>query len=178
MGGIAVRKRIAMNLMGLVASRILGTFLLGVSVLATGPIAAGQKEQGGSLIVYIGTNDYPLENAEAAAEAGVKIAAYNLDAKRNLENSLMAGLPTKSGTMNIEDVQRIVEQRFNALSPEEVRSIFEPVSLAQRWDIRKAPAFVFGSGEAVIYGITDAVVALEYWQDWRDSQGGPTGDTP
>lgn len=178
MEGIAVRKRIMMNSMGLVASRILVVFLLGV--LSAGPTIAGQNTERSTeqVIVYIGTNDYPLESAETAAESGVKIETYNLDAQRNLENRLMAGLPTKPGTMNIEDVQRIVGQRFNALSPEEVKSIFEPVSLTQRWDIRKVPAFVFGNGEAVIYGITDVAVALEYWQDWRDFQGDPTGEIP
>lgn len=169
--------------------RVFAIFL-GIVALPIGmPVAANQNteqsaERGDSttqttpLIVYIGTNDYLPENTEAAAEAGVQLGIYNLDAHRNLENRLTEGLPTTPGMMKIEDVQRIVEQRFNALSPEEVKSIFEPVSLAQRWDIRKVPVFVFGAGAAVIYGITDVAVALEYWRYWRNSQGDPIGETP
>jgi len=124
------------------------------------------------LIIYIGTNDYPLENADAAARAGVNLGVYNLDAQRNLERRMMDGLPTspEESNLDINALQRIVEQRFNALSQDELRSIFQPVMLAERWDIRKAPAFIFGNGEAVVYGLTDVLAILKLWQEWQTSK--------
>jgi len=126
----------------------------------------------GQQIIYIGTNEYPLKNADVAVSAGISLGTYNLDAQHNLENHLVKGLPTVPGKMNIEDAERIVEQRFNALSQADIMSIFQPVLLVERWDIRKAPAFVFGNGEAVIYGISDAAVAINIWQEWRREGGG------
>ena len=130
------------------------------------------------LIVYIGTNEYPVENADAAARAGVTLATYNLDARRNLEQMMMAGLPTSpdESNLDIDALQAIVEQRFNALSQDDLKSIFQPVMLVQRWDIRKAPAFVFGNGQAVVYGLTDAEAMLEYWHEWQNTQKSAKGN--
>jgi len=127
------------------------------------------------MIVYLGTNDFPLENADAATRAGMTLAAYNLDAHRNLEHRLMEGLPTSLKTLDrIGAIQNIVEQRINALPEQAIMNIFQPVMLVQRWDIRKVPAAVFGNGEAVVYGITDADLILEYWREWRSTQGAET----
>ena len=113
-------------------------------------------------VVYIGTNDYPLENEEAAKKAGITLGAYNLDAPRNLERRLVMALPADRAT-----AETLVRQRFGALPAEEVRAIFKAVVMASQWDIRKAPAFVFGGGEAVIYGLTDVGEALGHWEAWR-----------
>lgn len=113
-------------------------------------------------IVYIGTNDHPVENAVAATRAGVGLSTYNLDAQRNLENHLAADLPS-----DMAAAEALVQQRFDALSTEEVRAIFQAVILVAQWDIRQVPAFVFGDGEAVIYGLTDVGEALDHWRAWR-----------
>ena len=113
-------------------------------------------------IVYIGTNDSPVENPSAASRAAFDLSTYNLDAQRNLENHLAADLPS-----DMTAAEALVQQRFDDLSTEEVRAIFQAVVLVSQWDIRKVPAFVFGDGEAVIYGLTDVGDALDHWQAWR-----------
>ena len=45
-----------------------------------------------------------------------------------------------------------------------MQNAFRGIALAIQWGIRKAPAFVFDNGQAVIYGLTDAEVALKRWQ--------------
>jgi len=114
-------------------------------------------------VVYIGTNDFPIENAKTATKAGITLGTYNLDAQRNLETHLADNLPVDDMAL----ANTIVQQRFDALPEGAVQSAFEAVSLSARWDIRKAPAFVFGDGEAVIYGVSDVSEALEIWRAWQ-----------
>ena len=111
------------------------------------------------VVVYLGTNPYPLMNADRAARYGVRLAQYNLDDHRNLERWLSADLPP-----NLEEAERIVNERLAALDGEALQNAFRGIALAIQWDIRKAPAFVFDNGQAVIYGLTDAEVALKRWQ--------------
>ncbi|MCF6256160.1 MAG: TIGR03757 family integrating conjugative element protein [Gammaproteobacteria bacterium] len=146
---------------------------IGMVCLLFSTVAMADEPQ---MIVYLGTNDFPLENAEAATRAGITLAAYNLDAQKNLEHHLMEGLPIHLKTMDsIGSIQSIVEQRINDLPQEEIMAIFQPVMLVQRWDIRKTPAAVFGKGEAVVYGITDANLILEYWQEWQSTRSAGEG---
>ena len=114
------------------------------------------------LVVYLGTNDYPVRNADQAAAYGVRLMAYNLDGHRNLERRLSEDLPP-----NLEEAERIANERLAALDGEELQNAFRGIALALQWDIRKAPAFVFEDGQAVIYGLTDVTVALKRWQYHR-----------
>jgi integrating conjugative element protein (TIGR03757 family) len=111
------------------------------------------------LVVYLGTNQYPLGNAQRAVRYGVRLVQYNLDGHRNLERRLSADLPP-----NLEAAERIVNERLAALDGEELQNAFRGIALAIQWDIRKAPAFVFDNGQTVIYGLTDVEVALKRWQ--------------
>ena len=111
------------------------------------------------VMVYLGTNQYPLLNADQAARYGVRLVQYNLDDHRNLERRLSADLP-----QNLEEAERIVNERLAALDGEALQNAFRGIALAIQWDIRKAPAFVFENGQTVIYGLTDAEVALKRWQ--------------
>lgn len=144
--------------------------------LVMGSLAQAEDEMEGSnsilenlpQIIYIGTNDHPLENARAAEQAGITLGAYNLDAQRNLEHWLIRDLPVDlADPRDFERVQGIVQARFAELSDDDVRNAFMAVMLAAQWDIRKAPAFVFGNGISVIYGLTDAAVAIDHWRAWR-----------
>jgi len=151
-----------------------------VSATADDPAASmmasqidASPERSMPLIIYIGTNEYQLENVDAATREGITLGVYNLDARRNLERRMMEGLPTspEESNLDIDALQAIVEQRFNALSQDELTSIFQAIMLVQRWDIRKAPAFVFGNGQAVIYGLTDVEEMLEFWREWQSTEG-------
>ena len=39
--------------------------------------------------------------------------------------------------------------------------LFKGVALLVEWDIKKLPAFVFGEGQYVIYGVTDTNTAIK-----------------
>ena len=130
---------------------------------AASPLAGDPYLENLPQVAYIGTNDFPMENAKAATKAGITLGVYNLDAQRNLETHLADNLPVDDMVL----ANTIVQQRFDALPEGAVQSAFEAVSLSARWDIRKAPAFVFGDGEAVIYGVSNAGEALEIWREWQ-----------
>lgn len=118
-------------------------------------------------LVYIGSNDYPPENVPSGESARANIATLNLDAPRNLEVQLSEGLPTHDR----EAALRIANERFDALSEDQVQAIFRPLALVMDWDIRKVPAVVFGGGQYVIYGVTDIAQALDVWREWRRVEG-------
>ncbi len=114
------------------------------------------------VVIYIGTDEYPPQNLSAASAAGVTLGVYNLDAQHKLEARLTQNLPADQAS-----AQRIVGERFAALTGDEVQAIFRPVALVAQWDIRKAPAIVFDDGATVIYGVTDVGQALNYWRTWH-----------
>lgn len=114
-------------------------------------------------LTYLGTNQYPIKNAEMAREYGFLLSQHNLDALNNLEAEITKGLPLD----NLAEAQRIANERFNQLSEEQgVELLRGPARLVQ-WDIKKLPAFVFGDGQYVIYGVTDTDAALRRYRNSR-----------
>ncbi len=111
------------------------------------------------IVTFIGTNQYQPVNVEAAEAFGVRLMTFNLDGHRNLERELSKNLPT-----DLMEAERIANERIKAMAPGRLQAAFQGIAMALQWDIRKAPAFVFNEGEAVIYGITDVVVALKRWE--------------
>ena len=112
-----------------------------------------------SVVTFIGTNQYPPTNVEAAAAFGVRLVTYNLDDHRNLERRLSEGLP-----QDLVEAERIANERLQAMDNQALQAAFRGIALSIQWDISKAPAFVFNDGQAVIYGVTDVAVALKRWE--------------
>jgi len=128
------------------------------AVLLPAPVTAGPPP----VVTYIGTNDHAIVNAAAAEAYGVRLVVYNLDAHRNLEKQLSADLPDDP-----VEAERIANERLEAIDGRKVQEAFRGVALAIQWDLRKAPAIVFGAGEQVIYGVTDLEEALKRWEFYR-----------
>jgi integrating conjugative element protein (TIGR03757 family) len=112
---------------------------------------------------FLTTNQYPIKNDTEAQRNGFELRVYNLDAHLNLEKKLSAGLPQN----NIEEAERVANERLEKLDWQELQSAFQGMALASDWDIRKAPAFVFNEGKYVVYGVTDAGEALKRWLDYQ-----------
>jgi integrating conjugative element protein (TIGR03757 family) len=118
------------------------------------------------MVVYIGNNQFLPEHIETIQQAGYTVGVYNLDAQRNLEESLVKDLPTDDPQV----AERLVQQRFEALPVEDVIKVFQPAALLLQWDIHKIPVFVFNR-KAAVYGVTDSVKALELWETWKNGGG-------
>lgn len=116
-------------------------------------------------VVYLGTNEFPPVNIEAFEDSQYEIAVFNLDAQRNLEESLTRDLP-----QNVEQAEQIVRDRTKQLSQDDILSIFQAPAIVIKWGIQKTPAWIFNNGTSVIYGVTDARYALQLWEDWKKEQ--------
>lgn len=116
-------------------------------------------------VTYIGTNDAPLQNARAAESYDIKLTVYNLDGHRNLEKELSDNLPP-----DLAQAEIIANERLKAMDGKRVQDAFKGVALSIQWDLRKAPATVFGDGQQVIYGVTDLDEALKRYRYFRVKQ--------
>lgn len=146
-------------------------FLVPLALLAVPIVASAGSDADDFLanpprVVYIGTNDYPVEHAEAFEHAAIPMASLNLDAQRNLEERLGNNLPD-----DWEAAAAEIDRRFEAMEAE-VDTVFHALMLTAKWDVKKTPAFVFDNGTAVIYGLTDARRALSAWRRWLKQKGG------
>jgi len=107
-------------------------------------------------LTYLGTNQFEATNTDVASQYDLTIATYNLDGLHNLENQISANLPE-----NPDEAQRMAEQRLNSIDESVTTKILYGSSLVIKWDIKKLPAFVFGDGQYVIYGVTDTNIAIK-----------------
>ena len=107
-------------------------------------------------LTYLGTNQFEAINTDIASQYELTISTYNLDALRNLENEIGKYLPEDP-----VEAQRIAEQRLNSMDESVTTKILYGSSLVIKWDIKKLPAFVFGDGQYVIYGVTDTSIAIK-----------------
>ncbi len=116
-------------------------------------------------LTFLGSNQSTLINADASAIAegyGYQLTAFNLDALTNLEKSISKDLPK-----DLAQAEALANERLGGLDQSEMMNFVKGPALLMRWDIKKLPAFVFGDGEYVIYGLTDINVALQRFTNSR-----------
>lgn len=113
-------------------------------------------------VYFIGTNHHTLMNAHSAEEFDVVIENTNLDGHKNLEQFLSKDLP-----QDMEAAELEANRRLETMDAQEIQNAFNGMAIAMRFDIKKAPAFVFDEGRAVIYGLTDAREALKRWAYYK-----------
>lgn len=118
-------------------------------------------------VTFFGNNQYqPLNIEWVNPQEAFKITVFNLDAHKNLEEELSAGLPKG----DLDQATVIARQRVSAIPQTRWDSLFEGLMLARKWNIQRYPAVVFGDGESVIYGVCDLQKAVEYWTLSRDGR--------
>ncbi len=107
-------------------------------------------------LTYFGTNQYQLTQESVATEYNLLLTNYNLDAQRNLEAMISSGLPEDR-----DEAQRIATKRMESIDEAVTTKILYGTALLFKWDIKKLPAFVFGDGNYVIYGVADTKTAID-----------------
>jgi len=115
-------------------------------------------------LTFFGTNEYQATQEAVAPDYALFLTNYNLDAQRNLEAMIGSGLPK-----NPEEAQKIATQRMASVDDAVTTKILYGTALLFKWDIKKIPAFVFGDGEYVVYGITNTKRAIELFLNSRKS---------
>ena len=114
------------------------------------------------LLTYLGTNDYPLLNNRVIEQSDFQFEGFNVDDLSNLEKEITKALPD-----NREEAEQIANQRLEMLDEERSTNIFKGIARLVQWDIKKLPAFVFGDGQYVVYGVRDAGVAIKRFMNSR-----------
>ncbi len=111
-------------------------------------------------ITYLGTNHYQISHAENVSDYQIEI--FNLDELNNLEKEITSNLPSDP-----IQAERLANARMQDLDNEKAMRMFKSVALLIEWDVKKLPAFVFGDGEYVIYGVTDTAIAIQRFVNSR-----------
>lgn len=91
------------------------------------------------------------------------VRTYAIDGMKMLEDRLSFDLPTDP-----QRSKQVALNRLNEIDEEtksEARSAAIGLTKAMQYGIDRYPAIAF-NGEAVVYGVTDMSVALEYYQAW------------
>lgn len=124
--------------------------------------AFAQADSYADKITFLGTNQYSIQSKDVATEFNFEIDTYNLDAIKNLEKEISQGLPKDP-----VKAQEIANKRLDKVDQSKTMHMFQGTALLFTWDIKKLPAFVFGEGEFVIYGVTDTQIAIKRYLNSR-----------
>ena len=113
-------------------------------------------------LTFLGTNQKTILNPEVATEYQFEIEVFNLDELSNIETEVTNNLPKDP-----VEAERIADERMGSLDKSKAMKLFKGVVLLIEWDIKKLPAFVFGEGQYVIYGVTDTATAINRFVNSR-----------
>ncbi len=113
-------------------------------------------------VTYLGTNQKTIINPNTALEMNFDLEVYNLDELDNIEAEVTKNLPE-----NPVEAERLANERMGNLDQAKAIRMFKSVALLIEWDIKKLPAFVFGEGEYVIYGVNETAIAIKRYMNSR-----------
>jgi integrating conjugative element protein (TIGR03757 family) len=113
-------------------------------------------------MTYLGTNQKTILHPEAATEYQFEIEVFNLDELSNIEAEITHNLP-----LDPVKAEQLANERMGSLDKTKAMTLFKGVALLIEWDIKKLPAFVFGEGNYVIYGVTDTATAIKRFENSR-----------
>jgi len=123
-------------------------------------LTTAQANEALTRITYLGTNHFQISHAENISDYQIEI--FNLDELNNLEKEITSNLPNDP-----IQAKRLANARMQDLDNEKAMRMFKSVALLIEWDVKKLPAFVFGDGEYVIYGVTDTAIAIQRFVNSR-----------
>ena len=107
-------------------------------------------------LTFLGTNQKTILNPDAVKDHQFELAVFNLDELKNIESEVTKNLPDDP-----VEAERLANERMGSLDKTRAMGLFKGVALLIEWDIKKLPAFVFGEGQYVIYGLTDTTTAIK-----------------
>jgi integrating conjugative element protein (TIGR03757 family) len=113
-------------------------------------------------LTFLGTNQKTILNPEVAREYQFEIEVFNLDELSDIEAEISNNLPKDP-----VEAERIADERMGSLDKTKAMRLFKGVALLIEWDIKKLPAFIFGEGQYVIYGVTNTATAINRFVNSR-----------
>ena len=122
------------------------------------------KEQ--LFIEVISSDSFPVTGIKALQQQGFSVNVYNLDDGKRLVAQIGANLPN-----NQNAAKNVLQQRFKKMGDKQVKTQFiqayQAVTLGTQYGLTRYPAVVFNHGESVVYGETNLVQALRFYQQWK-----------
>ncbi|MEW8232454.1 TIGR03757 family integrating conjugative element protein [Candidatus Thiodiazotropha sp. LNASS1] len=97
-------------------------------------------------------------------DQGIDLQVYLLDGIQQFESALSKKLPT-----DLKQAKQIALQRLQHLDAKLMAAMQQAaigLTKATQYGVDRYPAIVF-DGQAVVYGVTDVLTALAYYQAWR-----------
>lgn len=161
------RRHYRAHFIGLVSMVLLSVNISGDQAAAYDQAAADPNQR----IEVFTSTERPIVQMQARS-VGRKIVrldvrAYVIDGMQLLEDTLSFDMPTDPRRSKQVALQRLQEIDEEAKLKLQLAAI--GLTKAMHYGIDRYPAVVF-NGEAVVYGVTDIAVALEYYQAWQNSR--------
>jgi len=117
--------------------------------------------------VFVASDTTAVERPRSLP-GGISSRIYALDRIEQLEAGLSEGLPAEADAAQAEALRRL--RAFDPETRHQLAQGATGLARAARYGLDRYPAIVF-DGEAVVYGVTDLEVALEYYRAWRARAG-------
>ena len=117
-------------------------------------------------IEVVTSNLFPVSNSRVLQRQGYSINVYKLDDGKRLVTQIGANLPH-----NQEAAKNALQQRFKKMGEEQVKAqimhAFQAITISTQYGLTHYPAVVFNHGESVVYGVTNLIQALSFYQQWK-----------
>ena len=148
-----------------------GCAVLAASLIAAAPDAVADTPGASTRVEIFATADQITTAGEAVERTGnardTDFQLYRTDGIQSIEAKLSASLPADPQAAKSIAMQRI--QRLDASMSAEMKSAAVGLAKAMQYGIDRIPAIVF-DGQAVVYGVTDVQIALDYYRAWKSEE--------
>lgn len=141
----------------LVALTLFGPLLL------SGVLQAGERL---SLEVFT-SGEFPVGGQDDRRLQGASVTVYAVDGLEQFDLALSQNLPTDADAAKAEALRRIGELDDARIAPAKDAAI--GLAKAVQYGVDRYPAIVV-NGTAVVYGVTDLVVAVARYEVWREAR--------
>lgn len=132
-----------------------------LTILAANTLSAAEPQY---QIELFTTNSHHLQLRHEVVGPDFKLTVYHLDGLAQLNSTLSHQLPP-----NPAKAKAIAAARLGALSSDQqaqLQTTATGLLAARRYGLERYPAIVI-NGEAVTYGLTDPVKAIDRYKAWR-----------
>ena len=141
---------------------LVGLTLFGPLVFSA-PVRAGDA----LVIEVFTTSEQPVVGAEHERLRTATITSYAVDGLERFESELSEGLPADPDTAKAAALRRI--QRLDDARMAPAKDAAFGLAKAVQYGVDRYPAIVF-DGQAVVFGVTDLVEALDRYAAWQREQ--------
>ena len=140
---------------------------IGVAALLCAAVQAETDIWPQSMLI-VSSDDYAMSEPGNLQNAVPSIKILNLDNVSHLEERLSENLPADEVQARDEFNRRVSTIGKDQLESH-LRSAYEALGAAMAYRLDRYPAIIFDE-QLLVYGVTDLLVALDLYRDWKIDQ--------